>query len=173
MSSSRINENISEYIIRMYRSEDLVRAFEFDLEKIGTHVITHLPTSNIDKLSEVNFYESLISKMKSEGLETSGHLKELNTLVGDLTKLNDSLVKTNTKFQEIYKDAKPFIEQNLSTASGTITNEIQICLNGIYGFLLLKLNGKEVDGESKEMLEKFGALLAYLSTKYAELSQEN
>ncbi len=85
MASIRDNENISEYIVRMYRSEDLVRAFEFDLEKIGAHVINHLPVSNIDKLSEVNFYESLISRMKSEGLETSGHLHELKSIVLDLS----------------------------------------------------------------------------------------
>lgn len=171
--ANREKENISEYIIRMYRSEDLVRAFELDLEKIGAHVINHLPLSNIEKLSEVNFYDELIGKMRRQKIESSGHLEELNVLVQKLEKLSLSLLETDEQYQKIYDQAHPNIQKNIDAAEGKITNEIQICLNGIYGFLLLKLSGKSVDSSTKTMLEQFGDLLSYLSAKYRNAAESN
>lgn len=165
--------NIAEHIIQIYRNEDLVRAFEFDLEKIGNHVINHLPISNIEKLSEVNYYEELIHKMKCQNIEKTGHLKEVNELVNELEKLNNTLKFSDTGYGKIYKKTHPHIIKNIELSNHKITGEIQICLNGIYGFLLLKLNGKNLDESNKASVEAFGDLLSYLSSKFSELKASN
>lgn len=162
----RSGENISEYIIRIYRSEDLIRAFDFDLEKIGNHVINHLPLSNLEKLSEVNFYEEMIDKMKGQNLQISGHLDETHQLVDTLEQLSKSLLKSDEVYTKLYSDALPLIKKNIKISAGKITSEVQICLNGIYGFLLLRLNGKSLNEEDQNMVEKFGEVLSYLSAKY-------
>lgn len=166
-------ENISEYIIQLYRKEDLVRAFEFDLEKIGSHVINHLPISNIEKLTEVNYYEDLIQKMKDQGIEKEGHLQEAKQLVNALETLSNDLIKSDSQYAEIYEDAKAAINENIELSGGVITSEIQICLNGIYGFLLLRLNGKKLEENDQNKIEKFGNILSYLSMKYQERFESN
>ncbi|MFY0653603.1 MAG: DUF4924 family protein [Cyclobacteriaceae bacterium] len=166
-------ENISEYIIQTYRQEDLVRVFEFDLEKIGEHVINHLPVSNIEKLSQVNFYEELIGKMKAQGIEKIGHLSEINSLVKNLEEINSDLLTHDTDYQKIYAEAKKSIDDNIKLAKGQVTSEIQICLNGIYGFLLIKLNGKKLDENNQSKVVRFGNVLSYLSSKYSEISDSN
>ncbi|MEQ6119789.1 DUF4924 family protein [Reichenbachiella sp. MALMAid0571] len=166
-------ENISEYIIQLYRKEDLVRAFEFDMEKIGTHVINHLPISNIEKLSEVNYYEDLIQKMQDQGIEKEGHLEEAKQLVNALEILSTDLLRSDNQYTEIYEDAKPAIDENIELSRGVITSNIQICLNGIYGFLLLRLNGRKMEENDQNKIEKFGNVLSYLSMKYQERFESN
>ena len=166
-------ENISEYIIQLYRKEDLVRAFEFDLEKIGSHMINHLPISNIEKLSEVNYYEDLIQKMQDQGIEKEGHLQEAKQLVNALETLSNDLIMSDSQYAEIYEDAKAAINENIELSGGVITSEIQICLNGIYGFLLLRLNGKKLEENDQNKIEKFGNILSYLSMKYQERFESN
>jgi len=163
-------DNISEYIIQLYKDEDLVRAFDFDLEKIGNHVVNHLPISNIEKLPYVNYYEEMIEKMKAQNIEKSGHLKEANKLIIILESLHKDLKKSDTEYQKIYKSTSPYINKNIVLSKHSITNEIQICINGIYGFLLLKLNGKKLDDSDREAVEFFGDLLSYLSVSYKKIT---
>lgn len=165
--------NISEYIIQLFRKEDLVRAFEFDLEKIGSHVINHLPITNIEKLGEVNYYEDLIAKMKDQGLEKEGHTTQVYNLIKSLESLCSDLLVKDVRFIQVYNNAKPAIDDNKKLSEGKIKSDIQICLNGVYGFLLLRLNGKELDGENKSKVEKFGDVLSYLSAKYNEITKSN
>jgi len=173
MATPMKQNNISEHIIQLFRKEDLVRAFGFDLEKIGNHVINHLPITNIEKLSEVNYYEELIAKMKDQGIEKEGHTTEVNELITSLEKLCSDLLAKGDQFIEIYNNAKSAIDDNKKLSEGKIKSDIQICLNGVYGFLLLRLNGKELDEENKSKVEKFGDVLSFLSAKHNEITKSN
>ena len=165
--------NISETIIEAYKDEDLVRSFDFDLEKIGSHVINHLPISNIEKLGKVNHYEDLIFRMKKQNLEKSGHLKENQRLVRTLEMLSSELLKTDPEYKKIMESAEKAIDQNKILADGTISSDIQICINGVYGFLLLRLNGKKISSEDEKKVDQFGNVLSYLSFKHRELTESN
>ena len=46
----------------------------------------------------------------------------------------------------------------MKESGGTIKSEIQICLNGIYGYFLLKIEERPIQSEEKTMVEQFGDL---------------
>ncbi|MEP4094774.1 DUF4924 family protein [Reichenbachiella sp.] len=165
--------NISEYIISIYRKEDLMRAYQFDLEKFGTQVINFFPISDKEKLAEVNHYEEFMQKMKDQGIEEKGHLEEVKELVLTLSRMHDQLKLDDDDYFSVYQKALPFIENNMSHAMGAIRDEIQICLNGIYGFLLLKIAERTIQPEEQEMVDRFGDLLSLLSYKYEENKASN
>lgn len=167
------NKNISEYIIEMYRKEDMLRAYNLDLEKFGIQVINFFPISNKEKFVQVNYYEDLIFKMQEQGIETSGHLQELNELVNSLTLLHEQLKKEDENYLNVYQKVQPLIKENLKIAKGQVTDEIQICLNGIYGFLLLKIEDRPIKPEEQKMVDAFGDLLSLLSFKYEENKNSN
>lgn len=167
------SNNISEYIISIYRKEDLMRAYHFDLEKFGTQVINFFPISDKEKLAEVNHYEEFMQKMKDQGIEEKGHLEEVNELVRTLSKLHNQLKADDENYYGVYQKALPFIENNMSHAKGAIRDEIQICLNGIYGFLLLKIAERNIEPEDQTMVDRFGDLLSLLSFKYEEMKGAN
>ena len=168
-----MNQNISEYIIEMYRKEDMLRAYNLDLEKFGTQVINFFPIDNKEKLVQVNFYEEMINNMKDQDIEQSGHLAELNEIVDSLDQLHSQLKKEDENYQAIYDRVKPHIEENLKHAKGKISSEIQICLNGVYGYLLLKIEDRPINPEEQKMVDAFGDLLSLLSYKYEEKKQSN
>ena len=158
--------NISEYIIHMYKTEDLLRTYEFNLEQMNEYVISHLPVEKEEKEEISKWYQAIALRMKSEGKQESGHLVELDQLVASLSAMSELLLKEDKEYQKIYKSARPSIDEALKFADGKITNEIQICLNGIYGLLLLRTRGKSVADELMKSLNAYGDVLSYLSYKY-------
>ncbi|MCV9389028.1 DUF4924 family protein [Reichenbachiella ulvae] len=167
------SKNITEYIIEIYRKEDLMRAYKFDLEKFGTQVINFFPISPKEKLAQVNYYEELMKKMKDQSIEQSGHLAEINELVDQLEDLHQTLKREDHAYLKVYEQAQPFVEANLEEAKGKVSSEVQICLNGIYGFLLLKIEERPIKPEEQKMIDQFGNLLSLLSFKYEERKSAN
>ncbi|MFY0628086.1 MAG: DUF4924 family protein [Reichenbachiella sp.] len=168
-----MNKNITEYIIEMYRKEDMLRAYNLDLEKFGTQVINFFPIDNKEKFLQVNYYEELIFKMQEQGIEKTGHLKELNELVKSLSTLHKNLKKEDNNYLEVYNKVEPFINENIKHAKGKVKDEIQICLNGVYGYLLLKIEERPIKPEEQSMVNAFGDLLSLLSFKYEHQKRLN
>jgi hypothetical protein len=104
--------------------------------------------------------------MKKESLEESGHLEELNKLALELSHFNLELLKSDQSYRKIFDQAKLHINRNAALSNGQVTNPIQVCLNGIYGLLILRLKGKPVDDSIKQGAQAFGDVLSYLSFKY-------
>lgn len=161
-------ENISEYLIYMFQSEDLIRTFEFDLNRIAQYMIGNIPVSDAEKKELILWYASLIEKMRASKVEQEGHIKEVVELIDELTDLHNALIKEDNTYKELAQTASPFIESNKQKSNQTITNPIQLCLNAIYGFLLLKFEEKVITEDQQKMLDSFGNLLSYLSFKYKE-----
>jgi hypothetical protein len=160
--------NIAEYIIHMYQTEDLIRAFEFDMDKIKEHVIKRIPESEESRSNLADWYKKILYEMQTQEIEKSGHLNELNNIVSDLNALKSKLISTDSTFEKTFQEAKPHIDKSIELSKGQITDEIQICLNGVYGLLLLRMNEKNVPEELMTGLNHFGNVLSYLSYKYKQ-----
>ena len=102
LADKKKQENISEYIIYMYQTELLIRNFDFDPEKIKTHVLGNIPDEKMDmgkKEEALNWYKSLIEAMQSEGLEKEGHLASVQAEVDKLSELSLQLLTENEDYQ--------------------------------------------------------------------------
>lgn len=159
--------NIAEYIIYMYQMEDLIRSYQGNAEEIKTFVVSKYPVSEEERAEISDWYLALLEKMKEQDILEKGHLIELNQLVASLAEIHWKLLKTDAGYFEIYNKTKPFIIEAVMQAEGQdLGNEIQICLNGIYGLLLCRLLGKKVSDEQLKSAEAFGDVLSYLSRYY-------
>lgn len=166
IAKDKKENNISEYIIHMYQTEDLLRSYNFDIDQIEKNVIKDIPQDQQEKDSLKNWYSEIAKKMKVEGIKEKGHLSEVQEIVQELSSLHIELLKSDKSYREIYDQAKLSINKNMEFSQGQITDPIQICLNGIYGLLLLRLEGKQVSEEQMDAVTKFGDVLSYLSYKY-------
>ena len=159
--------NIAEYIVYMYQMEDLIRSYQGNAEEIKSFVVSKYPVSEEERTEISEWYLALLGKMKEQDLLEKGHLKELNELVASLAEIHWKLLKTDAGYFEIYNKTKPFIIEAVMQAEGQdLGNEIQICLNGVYGLLLCRLLGKKVSDEQLKSAEAFGDVLSYLSRYY-------
>lgn len=169
VAEKKKSQNIGEYMIYLYQMEDLIRSFQGNMEEIRQYVVAHYPVSEQEKAEITAWFEGLLGKMKTEGILDKGHLKELNQLVDQLLQLHYRLLKTDRSYFETYNQAKPHILESILAANGENPgNEIQICLNGIYGLLLCRLLGKKVEDAQIKAAEAFGEVLSYLNWVYQQ-----
>ncbi|MCF6360660.1 MAG: DUF4924 family protein [Cyclobacteriaceae bacterium] len=164
--------NISEYLIYMFQSEDLIRTFEFDLNRITEYMIANIPVTDSEKKELILWYAALIEIMRADNVEKAGHISEVSNLIQELAALHHSLISNDTKYNSLVQLANPFIQANIKESNNTITNPIQVCLNAIYGFLLLKFEEKIITDNQQKMLNAFGDLLSYLSYNYKNSAKE-
>jgi hypothetical protein len=167
VAESKKSQNIAEYLIYMYQMEDLIRSYQGNRTEIDQYVVSKYPVSEDEKIEISTWFADLATKMNAEGIIEKGHLTELNQVVNNLAQLHWQLLKTDKTYFETYSKTKPFILAAIVQADGiALGNEIQICLNGIYGLLLLRLLDKEVSNEQLKSAEAFGEVLGLLSLSY-------
>lgn len=163
--------NIAEYILYMWQVEDIIRSNNFDLSQINSLIIEKFDTTQDLRAEMKLWYQNLIENMMKEGIFDKGHLKSTMKYVNELNNLHNSLLTTiqDQKYQTTYMNAKDNINGFIIRSGGESQNEIHACLNGLYGFLLLKLKREKVSDATKAAMESFSQLLAILADRYNQL----
>jgi hypothetical protein len=163
------SQNIGEYLVYMYQMEDLIRSYQGNMDEIRQYVVSHYPVSEGEKAEISDWLEEILEKMKSQEILEKGHLKELKDLVDNLANLHWKLLKSDKIYFDTYSKAKPFILEAIVEANGADPgNEIQICLNGVYGLLLNRLLGGTVEDHRVTAAEAFGEVLGLLNFHYQQ-----
>lgn len=163
------SENIGEYLVYMYQMEDLIRSYQGNMEEIGQYVVSHYPVSEEEKETIKTWFADLAASMKQQELMQKGHLEELNQLVANLLQLHYQLLKSDANYVATFHLAKPHLLDAIEAAAGEdVGNEIQICLNGVYGLLLCRLLGKPVNDQQLEAADAFGNVLSHLNFSYQQ-----
>ncbi len=163
------SQNIGEYLVYMYQMEDLIRSYQGNMEEINQYVIAHYPVPEEEKESIKSWFAGLGASMQKQELMQKGHLRELQELVHQLLELHYQLLKTDANYVATFHRVKPHLLEAIDTAAGEeVGNEIQICLNGVYGLLLCRLLGKKVSDRQLEAADAFGTVLSFLSFVYAQ-----
>lgn len=174
IADKKKSQNIPEYIIYMYQIEDLIRAYDFNKEEIKKYVISHYPITDEEKEATWKWFESISASMLDEGINEKGHLKETQQFVSDLAEIHWKLIKTDKTYFEHYQKAKPHIMHLVIEAGDDApANEIQVCLNAVYGLLLAKLRGRDIPSDMAEATDAFGNVLSYLNWVYFYDQEKN
>ncbi|PCJ25540.1 MAG: DUF4924 domain-containing protein [Flavobacteriales bacterium] len=165
--------NIAEYILYMWQIEDIIRSHHFDLTQITDSVISKFNTTTEVQYDMKFWYQNLIEQMMKEGISDKGHLSFVMKHVEEINNLHNSLLTTmqDVKYQEAYLAAKDNINNFMIKSGGESKNEIHACLNGLYGYLMLKLKGVEISDPTKEAMASFSKLLAVLVECYNKLQK--
>lgn len=164
-------ENIAEYVLYMYQIEDLIRAYDFDLEKIiESYVRPQLPDNSfVDQYRD--WYRELISQMKSQRIEKVGHLHDLKDILVEISYLHTTLLNlaNDEKYRALFEAATPFIEEFKEKSNLKDKNNIEVLFQALYMKLLLRLKGKEISAETEEAFDSMRIVLAYISRSYLQM----
>ena len=163
-------ENIFEYLIYMWQVEDLIRACHFNIDEIEVSVISQYDQPEDVKREIRSWYMELIDMMRGEGVMETGHIQINKNVISELSDLHLKLLKNpqETIYGSLYYKTLPAIVQLRSKSGGNDISEIETCFTAIYGFLLLKMQGKEITGETTESIKQISALLTFLSARFHE-----
>ena len=168
IAREKLKTNIAEYILYMWQIEDIIRSMDFSIEKIKTKVISSFTQPETVKKEMVNWYAGLIKMMKDEGITESGHLVFLSRKVNELNDFHCLLILSprQVEYHSIYMMAKPNIDILAEKEGAEEKNDINICLTGLYGLLMLKLQRKEISAATLESMQTISSLIANLTDLY-------
>jgi len=161
-------ENIVEYVLYMWQIEDLLRACGADMDIVKKRIVTQYSQPE-DVMEEIHqWYASLCKMMRDEGVTEKGHIKIISDVVAELQELHGKLLKTPNEqvYEGLYYQALPDIVQLRAKSGGEAMSEIETCLTGVYGFLLLMMQGKEITPETSDAIHRITTMLSFLASKY-------
>lgn len=170
--SQKLKEsNIAEYILYMWQVEDSIRALNFDIEQIDRIIIRNYDHSNDVKNRIKQWYEQLIRIMVREDIKEKGHLKLTTDYLEKLSSLHLTLLQkgADEKYKKLIGDALPFINEFQQKSGVKGQGVIETCMNGLYALLLLRLQNKKINQDTKEAMDSFRNLISYLSVKFKDL----
>lgn len=161
-------ENIAEYLLYMWQIEDLIRANNFDMDAIQRTVIARYDQPEEVKKEIARWYEELIEMMRSEGVVEKGHIQLNKNVIITLTDLHLRLLKTPKEmvYSAAYYKTLPYIVQLRAKSGGEEVPELETCFTAVYGYLMLKMQQKEVSNDTLEGVKQISAFLAMLADKY-------
>ena len=171
IAKEKYKANIIEYILYMWQIEDLLRAKHLDRELIKKDIVDKFERPLDEKTEILEWYCGIAVKMEKDGITENGHLAFLNDTVAELNDLHLNLLNdlNDERYRELYGWAKDSIRIFKQKAGNPGMLEIEACLQGLYGLLMMRLQGKTVSVETMESMSAFSNLLAYLNIRYFEL----
>ncbi len=162
--------NIAEYILYMWQVEDLARAYNLNMEEIEKNIINQYkqPAEVMEEIRQ--WWENLVTMMKSEKIENSGHLQVISNTLNDVNRLHLELLKnaSETAYKHNYNSIAGLIKDFDKKSNNKYSNDIEACLSAIYTSFLLKLQGKEISEGTEDAIKRFSKFLALLAKKYKE-----
>lgn len=174
IAKEKKNTNIAEYLIYMFQLEDIIRGCKFDTSSIEKIIIDEFEVSENDKKEIKQWYSNLVHQMKKENIIEKGHLSSLRKIITEFGNIHQALIEAeDKKYKILYEAALPNIRAYELKQTDSGLSEIEMCLNAVYGFYILKIAKKNVHQETAAAIEGFSKVLAYISKQYHRLNQNS
>lgn len=166
-------KNIAEYLLYMWQIEDLIRAYGCSLARINKEYISKFEYTDDQKEEMIDWYGNLIRMMNLEGKRESGHLQINAIIIQELNELHNNLLQS-TKFPfynaEYYK-VLPFIVELRNKGDKNI-NEIETCMNALYGTMMLRLQNKTISPDTEHAIKEISTFIGMLNDYYIKDKKE-
>jgi len=166
-------KSIAEYILYMWQIEDLIRAYDCSLQRIRHEYIDKFDYTAEQKEEMLDWYGNLVRMMNQEGKRERGHLQINAIIVKDLMDLHNQLMQS-TKFpfyNTAYYKVLPFIVE-LRNKGDKEVNEIETCLDALYGVMLLRLKQKEITPDTVTAIKEITTFVGMLADYYQKDKRE-
>lgn len=174
ISQQKRAENIAEYILYMWQIEDLIRAYDFDYNRIKLELIDQYQVDPGIKKDIQLWYEGLIESMRSEQILKRGHLAFLVGLVEDLNDFHFRLIDSphHSDYLILYEDAINNIgDFRKKMAVAEKISDMEVCLTVLYGYMLMKMKKRTISEDTTQAIESLRILVALLSHKFKDFEE--
>lgn len=169
IASQKKKENIAEYLLYMWQIEDIIRAYNLDIERIQSSIIDAYSGLSPEQRKQLReWYESLIDMMYSEGVTRQGHLQLNKNIIIDLSDLHNRILKSPREpfYTAAFYKALPHIVELRAKSQGAQVGELETCFGALYGILMLRLQHKEVSENTMKAMKDITAFITLLTEKY-------
>lgn len=166
--------NVAEYILYMWQLEDMLRAMRLDMQLVNQNVVSRFDVGDDVRKEISDWYDNLIEMMKKEEVTKSGHIQVVKNMVNELTELHYHLLHNvqDVKYKQLFMmAANNLLDYRRKTNLPEEVSDVELALHALYGYLMLKLQKKEINSQTTMAMETFSRMLAYLTLKYKEVEE--
>ena len=166
--------NIAEYLLYMWQVEDTIRAFGCSLSRIRDEYVSRFDYDDEQREEELDWFGNLIRMMNQEGCREQGHLQINRVTMQLLCDLHAQLL-ASPKFpfyNTAYYKVLPFIVELRNRGGNKEENEVETCLNALYGVMLLRLQKKEITPNTAHAVKEISTFIGMLSDYYKKDKEE-
>lgn len=169
VAQKKRKENLAEYILYLYQVEDMIRAFHLDMDMINENLVSRYQAEMKTKQEISDWYKNLVKMMEKEGKQKKGHLQFLSNLVNDLHEFHARLMasEADTMYVSFFKSVAGLVNE-LKQKNPAAENDVQVAVDGVYGYLLLRIQKKEITAETKDAVKRLSEWLALLSKLFKD-----
>ena len=167
-------KNIAEYLLYMWQVEDTIRAFGCSLSRIRREYVDRFDYTDEQKEEETDWFGNLIRMMNQEGCREHGHLQINKTTLQLLSDLHQQLL-ASPKFpfySSAYYKVLPFIVELRNRGANKEENEIETCMNALYGVMMLRLQKKKITPNTQHAIQEISTFVGMLNDYYLKDKQE-
>ena len=166
--------NIAEYLLYMWQIEDTIRAFDCSLSRIRHEYIDRFDYTEEQKEDVADWFGHLIRMMNEEGCRERGHLQINRVTLQQLVDLHAQLLDSSKFpfYQAEYYKVLPYIVELRNKGAHREENEIETCLNSLYGVMMLRLQKKEITPDTQHAVKEITTLIGMLSDYYKKDREE-
>ncbi|MCQ2227543.1 MAG: DUF4924 family protein [Bacteroidales bacterium] len=176
IAQKKRKESIVEYMLYMWQVENLIRANNLDINQINDKIISQYNISDEKLHKEVyDWWDNLVEMMRLEHKEQNGHLQITKALTDDVYNFHlylltqgDEIAYQNA-FQNAWPDLSVFMKK---IPDGEKMQHIELSLNAIYNYFLLKLQGRTILADTTNAIMRISHFMAILSNKYLQAEKE-
>jgi len=171
IAREKFRTNIVEYLLYMFHIEEVIRINNLSIVELEKNVISkyNLPDNQIKEVTA--WYAELIAQMEKDDVNESGHLSSIKELIFSLNDFHIQLLNSldEERYVELYHWASDYIKELKAKMNNPELTEIEVCINGLYAFMLLKMKSQGITEETSEAMGLFSQMLRHLSKKYQEI----
>jgi flagellin-specific chaperone FliS len=164
-------DNIASYVISMWHIEDLMRANDFDMDKLEEVLIAPMEADEDARAEVRGWYAGVVTRMKEQGLQVRGHLSEVEEVLTELEFLHNTLhdVLNDSEYDQLFAAAEPGITALQRQADENADGPITTCFTAIYGVMVLRAREQAVSESTAEAEQHMRKLLERLSQHYKQM----
>ena len=163
-------ENICEYFLYMFQIEDLIRACKCDMGLIESQLLPKYPSDMAVRNEVRQWYSGLTDQMIDERIQERGHLVSLANKINEVFEFHIYL-QNNPKevaYQMRFAKMQPIIEELRQKQNAQSLNDLQLALNAVYGFTILRLKGAQVSKDTAAAISQLVVWFNELSAKFKD-----
>lgn len=163
-----VKENIAEYVLYMWNVEDIIRAFNLDLEQINNQLIASYQVSDTERIHIKEWYESLIEMMRAENVAEKGHIQLIKNVIIDIDDMHRFLLSStidaayNAKFYYIL----PALTMLKSKTLNPNISDIEMCFVFLYGIMNLRRKKQTISEDTEKTATEVGKFMILLTANY-------
>ena len=176
IAQEKRQSNIIEYLLYMWQIEDLIRSFDFDLEKIDKYVISQFDVDQDTRNAMRSSYENMIAAMKNEKVTVKGHLQVLKGVVKDLDELHLQLLRSpfHQDYQQVFNNVMPYLTELFKKSSKDLEKSVvELALEAMYGVWMLRLKKQPISKQTEEAVNAMSDWLSLLAKKYHDREKQD